>query len=246
MADVVRSAKNPVIDREHLRALCAARGLTPKESAFVIAYLFDTGRNGYRAYLVAYKTKGSPRWAVQEASRVLRRPDVGAVIREIEDMVPAAIEEAVAVAGITKARVLLELSHIGLSNMGDYIELLKQAGELDTSSLTRAQLAAVKTLTVETYMEGRGEGARPVRRVKLELHDKRQALRTIGTELGMFNERRKVDVTVKDETVKRQGEAARQAMLEQLAAFERQQRAIVDITPDAAPLTADPTKPTKP
>src|SRR5689334_1621615 len=89
MVDAVRSAKNPVIDREYLQALCAARGLTLKETAFVIAYLFDTGRNGFRAYLVAYRTKGSPRWAVQEASRVLRRPDVGAVIREIEDIVPA-------------------------------------------------------------------------------------------------------------------------------------------------------------
>ena len=232
MADAVRSAKNPVIDREHLQALCVARGLTSKETAFVIAYLFDTGRNAYRAYLVAYKTKGSPRWAVQEASRVLRRPDVRAVIREIEDMVPAAIEEAVAVAGITKARVLLELSHIGLSNMGDYIELLTQAGDLDTSSLTRAQLAAIKTLTVETYMEGRGEGARPVRRVKLELHDKRQALLTMGVELGMFNERRNVDVTVKDDTVKRQGEEARQAMLRHLDQYEEWKRQqTIDITP---------------
>src|SRR5215472_2115819 len=110
MADGVRSAKNPVIDRAHL---------------------------------LAYKTKGSPRWAVQEASRVLKRPDVRAVIREIEDMVPAVIEEAVAVAGITKARTLLELSHIGLANMADYVDLIQQEGKLDLSQLTRAQTAAI-------------------------------------------------------------------------------------------------------
>jgi phage terminase small subunit len=222
MVDAVRSAKNPVIDREYLQALCAARGLTLKETAFVIAYLFDTGRNGFRAYLVAYRTKGSPRWAVQEASRVLRRPDVGAVIREIEDIVPAAIEEAVAVAGITKARVMLELSRIGFANMEDFTKLDEQGHRvLDFREVTREQMAAVKSLTVETYMEGRGENARRVKRVKLEFHDKRNALRAIGAELGMFKERRQLDVTVKDEAARRKGEEARQAMIEHLRQFEQ-------------------------
>ena len=236
MVDAVRSAEKPVIDREHLQALCAARGLTTKETAFVIAYLFDTGRNGFRAYLMAYKSKGSPRWAVQEASRVLQRPDVRAVICEIEDMVPAVIEEAVVVAGITKARVLLELSHVGLANMADYIDLIQQEGKLDLSHLTRAQTAAIKKLQVETYTEGRGEDAKPVKRVTLELHDKRQALRTMGTELGMFSEKRKVDVTVKDETAKRKGDEARQAMIEHLQRMEDAKvidaQAVEVVTPD--------------
>jgi phage terminase small subunit len=243
MAVAVRSAEKPLIDREHLQTLCAARGLTPKETAFVIAYLFDTGRNGFRAYLMAYKSKGSPRWAVQEASRVLRRPDVRAVICEIEDMVPAVIEGAVAVAGITKARVLLELSHVGLANMADYVDLIRQEGKLDLSQLTRAQTAAIKTLTVETYVEGRGENARPVKRVKLELHDKRQALRTMGTELGMFREKRQIDVTVKDEATRKKGEEARQAMIEHLREFERQK--IIEAEAETVAL-ADPAKPPKP
>jgi phage terminase small subunit len=221
MADAIRSAENPVIDREHLQAFCAARGLTPKETAFVIAYMLDTGRNGFRAYLRAYKAKGSPRWAAQEAMRVLRRPDVRGVIREIEEMVPAVIEAAVAVAGITKARVMLELSRIGFANMADYADLIQQEGRLDLSGLTREQTAAIKSLTVETYMEGRGENAREVKRVKLELHDKRNALRSMGAELGMFRERRQLDVTVKDETARRKGEEARQAMIRHLREFEQ-------------------------
>jgi len=223
MVDAVRSAEKPVIDREHLQALCAARGLTPKETAFVIAYLFDTGRNGFRAYLSTYRTKGRPRWAAQEAMRVLRRPGVRGVIREIEEMVPSVIEEAAAVAGITKARVMLELSRIGFANMEDFTKLDEQGHRLlDFTDVTREQMAAVKSLTVETHMEGRGENAREVKRVKLELHDKRNALRAIGAELGMFKERRQLDVTVKDETARRKGEEARQAMIEHLKQFEQQ------------------------
>jgi hypothetical protein len=128
----------------------------------------------------------------------------------------------VVVAGITKARVLLELSHIGFADMADYADLIQQEGKLDLANLTRAQTRAIKKLQVETYMEGRGEDARPIRRVTLELHYKRQALRTMGTELGMFSEKRKVDVTVKDETTKRKGDEARRAMIEHLQQFEQQ------------------------
>jgi len=61
-----------------------------------------------------------------------------------------------------------------------------------------------------------------VKRVKLELHDKRNALRAIGAELGMFKERRQLDVAVQDETARRKGEEARQAMIEHLKEFEQQ------------------------
>jgi phage terminase small subunit len=155
--------------------------------------------------------------------RVLRRPGVRGVIREIEEMVPSVIEEAAAVAGITKARVMLELSRIGFANMEDFTKLDEQGHRLlDFTDVTREQMAAVKSLTVETHMEGRGENAREVKRVKLELHDKRNALRAIGAELGMFKERRQLDVTVKDETARRKGEEARQAMIEHLKQFEQQ------------------------
>jgi hypothetical protein len=168
----------------------------------------------------------------------LHRPRVRAALQEIEATIPAlAADTAAQISGITKARILLELAHIGLANMADYAALITHEGNLDLANLTRPQTAAIKSLTVETYMEGRGDQARPVKRVRLELHDKRQALRTMGTELGMFSEKRKVDVTVKDETTKKRADEARQALIEHLQRFE--QTKLIEADAEAVTL-ADP------
>jgi phage terminase small subunit len=57
--------------------------------------------------------------------------------------------------------------------------------------LTRVQAAALQEVTVEDYVDGRGDdgrgdGARDVKRVKFRLGDKRAALVDLGRHLGMF------------------------------------------------------------
>lgn len=51
-------------------------------------------------------------------------------------------------------------------------------------------------VTVEDFMDGRGEGAREVRRIRFKLYDKRAALVDIGRHLGMFTD--KVQLTGKN------------------------------------------------
>jgi hypothetical protein len=60
---------------------------------------------------------------------------------------------------------------------------------LDFSALTRDQAAALVEVTVEDFKDGRGEGARELRRVKFKLADKRAALVDMGRHLGMFVDR---------------------------------------------------------
>jgi len=60
---------------------------------------------------------------------------------------------------------------------------------LDFSALTRDQAAALQEVTVEDYVDGRGENAREVKRVRFKLADKRAALVDLGRHLGMFKDR---------------------------------------------------------
>lgn len=104
----------------------------------------------------------------------------------VEEIIGKAAEKA----GVTIERVLGELALIGFSNMQDYMRSGSNGDPyLDFSELTREQAAALVEVTVEDFKDGRGEGARDVRRVKFKLADKRAALVDMGKHLGMFVEK---------------------------------------------------------
>lgn len=79
---------------------------------------------------------------------------------------------------------------LGFSNMGDYIRVNGDGlPYVDLSEITRRQSAAIKEVTVDSYVENKGtEEEREVKRVKLTLHDKRAALVDLGKHLGGFKE----------------------------------------------------------
>ena len=87
-----------------------------------------------------------------------------------------------------------ELRKIAGANMADYMKA-NPAGDpyLDFSALTRDQTAALHEVTVEAYVDGRGEDARDVKRVKFKLYDKRAALVDLGRHLGIFEIKHRID-----------------------------------------------------
>jgi hypothetical protein len=60
---------------------------------------------------------------------------------------------------------------------------------VDLSQLTREQTAAIQEVTVDTYMDGSGEDAREVKKVKFKLADKRAALVALGRHHKLFTDK---------------------------------------------------------
>jgi phage terminase small subunit len=112
----------------------------------------------------------------QSASRLSRSVKVRTALARRREL-------AASRAAVTADRVLAELARIGFADLSVYEELL-DGGEL--SDLPSGAAAALSEVTVDTYQDGRGAGAREVRRVRLKLHPKLAALEALGKHLGLF------------------------------------------------------------
>lgn len=156
-----------------------------RQARFVEEYLLDLN-----AKQAAIRAGYSPKTAVVQGSRLLTNANVAAAIA-------AGKAERAERVGISADRVLTELAKLGFANMADYMKTTSDGDpRLDFSALSRDQAAALTEVTVEDFVEGRGEDARDVRRVKFKLADKRAALVDIGKHLGLFLDRQ--EITGKD------------------------------------------------
>ena len=156
--------------------------MTPRQKRFVQEYLIDL--NATQACIRAGYAKGKS--AEVQGSVLLGNPKVA-------EAVVKAQEKAAARHEVTLDRIIAELAKLGFSNMQDYMRVGPDGDPvLDFSRLTREQAAALTEVTVEDFVDGRGEDARAVRRVKFKLADKRAALVDLGKHLGGFAERREL------------------------------------------------------
>jgi len=160
-----------------------------KHEAVLQAYIANRERVGWKAYSAIY-TNSSQRASEVGWSRLLTHAEFSARLAELEK---AVVDKVIEKTGITVERVLAELALIGFSNMQDFAEALMEG---DVRELERDRAAAVQEITVDTYMDGAGDDAREVKRVRLKLLDKRAALVDIGRHLKMFVDRH--ELTGKD------------------------------------------------
>ncbi len=161
--------------------------LTPKQKRFVEEYLADKELNATKA---AINAGYSEKTARQQGARLLTNVDIQNAIQEAQNKRSERVE-------ITQDDVLKELIKLGFSNMLDYVQVSSDGlAYVDLSTLTREQAAAIQEITVDEYTEGKGEGARDVKKVKVKLADKKSALELIGKHLTMFKDR--VEHTGKD------------------------------------------------
>jgi phage terminase small subunit len=88
---------------------------------------------------------------------------------------------------ISSERTLAEMSKIAFANMLDYLTLDEDGNpKLDLASITRDQGAAISEVILDEYMDGRGKNAKRVKRVRVKLSNKIEALNAIARHLGLF------------------------------------------------------------
>jgi phage terminase small subunit len=127
---------------------------------------------------------------VKTAAKLNSRKDIAERIKELR-------EKGAARTTVTAARIMEEFAKIGFANMMDYVKIQSDGSAyVDMKDLTREQAAAISEIVVDTYMDGKGDEAREVKRIRVKLHDKQAALVNMGKHLGMFTNR--VEVTGKN------------------------------------------------
>lgn len=159
-----------------------------KHEAVLQAYFADPERVGYRCYIGVYPNSSEPA-AKTAFSRLLKNADFTARLALLQG---AAADKNV----MDLNEVLVELSKLGRSNIQNLIVEGDDTKDVVTSlrDLPPEYAATIQELTIETYVEGGGEFARDVKRVKVKLHGKHAAL----AELRKHHEPQKVELTGKD------------------------------------------------
>lgn len=156
----------------------SSSGFGKKQALFVKEYLVDLN-----ATQAAIRAGYSAKTAHAIGYENLIKPHIAAAIAAEQAARSVRLE-------ISADRVVMELARVGFANMLDYMRPNAQGDPvLHFSELTRDQAAALSQVTVESYVEGQGDFARDVKRVKFRLADKIAALDKLGRHLGIYNDK---------------------------------------------------------
>ena len=149
--------------------------LTLRRQRFVTEYVRDL--NATQAAIRAGYSKSGAR---TEGARLLANADVqhalGLAQRDLAER-----------SAVDADRILAEYARIGFADVAEYASLMT-SDDVDAAlrELPVGASRAISELTVDTYVEGRGAGARDVRRVKMKFHSKIAALDSLSKHLGLF------------------------------------------------------------
>lgn len=153
--------------------------LSNQELVFVGEYMTDF--SAHRAALASGYSRGTARNAFMWLKVDGPKPHIAYAVR-------AAVRARCNKLRVTPDMVIQELARIGFGNMNNYVVLDEDnLPRFDLTTLNDDTAAAIKTLTIDEYKEGRGDSAREIKRIKIELHDKKAPLVKLGEYLGLFD-----------------------------------------------------------
>jgi phage terminase small subunit len=200
--------------------------LTAKQARFVEEFAIDN--NGAAA---ARRAGYSKKTAREQAHALLSKP-------HIQDAVAASRAKLAEVCAITAQDLIREAAKMAFANQADWLYITSDGDPyIDLSSCTRDQLAALQDVSIEDFVDGRGEDARQVKRVRVRMADKRAAMALIADLLGFSAKKQvelsgavKVDDGKRDaalkERIKRMDEDELRAYLELNERYEQDRKAL--------------------
>ena len=158
-----------------------------KHEAVLQAYFKDPARIGWKAYASVYPRASEP--AAQTAfSRLLRKAEFAGRLAQLDaEITGKVVDDSV----MSAREVLQELSKLGRSSIQNVVVGGDTTTDVVASlrNLAPDYAATIQELTVESYVEGSGEFAREVKRVKVKLHDKRGPLRDLAQHHKLLTEK---------------------------------------------------------
>lgn len=148
----------------------------PRREKFLQEYLQDfCGKDA------AIRAEYSPRTAANIAWQILNQDEEAQA--RLKELTAGAAEKA----EIEAADVMREIAKVGFASLEHYIQITDDGDAyVDLSKATSAQLAALSEITTDTYMDGHGEDAREVKKVKIKMADKLKALEKLGQRFGLW------------------------------------------------------------
>lgn len=119
--------------------------------------------------------------AQHHAWRLMARPEIRAAIEAGRRRLAQRFD-------LHPRRIIAEYARIGFASMAHFMEIDEDgAARLDLSLASRAQLAALREIVVEEYCDRPPDDPRRVRRARLKLASKQQALDALARHLGLFD-----------------------------------------------------------
>ena len=168
-----------------------------RHETFCREYIIDL--NGTRAAIAAGYSK---RTAHAAACRLLSNVKVKKLLAQLTRKHADKLD-------LSAEKVLAELAKMGFSNMLDYVTVENGDVYIALANMTREQAAAIQEITVDSYIKGRGDEGREVKRTRFKLASKIDALALLGKYLKLFTE--KIEVTGLEHLSERMDEARRRA-----------------------------------
>lgn len=166
----------PKIEKPVPRMLSKQPAVSERRRRFVEAYLVSNNASD-----AARKAGYSVATAGQMGYALLKEPQIAAEIRERRAKLAEAFE-------VTAERVKAEVAKLAFANIDDFMKVGADGSpRVDFRTATRAQRAALASVTVEEFVDGRSD-KRQVRRVKFTMNDKGKALENLMKHFGLLNE----------------------------------------------------------
>lgn len=121
-------------------------------------------------------------YGAKKPMAVFDRDDVKAEIKKRQDAYAKR-------ADVTAEWIIERLKYIADANIGDIIEIQDDGtAKYNLKLLTPEMAVALGEMSIDTYTEGRGPGARKVKRMKIKQLDKLRALEMLSRHVGLFND----------------------------------------------------------